>query len=210
MKASTASTVFGFTAAVSARPADLARRQAPSNCILPTGSINPNSTQLANAILKWADDIHVLNGFVNNAPTLQPEDLLTAATNVLPLAEDQLCQLAVLQSNSDGLQNALLPSFYCAVNDINNGVGNYRVRVLEPLSTIIANPTDPKSVQDAIRGLEVTLCCNTLFDADAIFFATATDSGITDRVPLTAERPNFCQFLLNGGSCVKGPCVSGT
>lgn len=147
---------------------------------------DPTAQQVLDSINAWINNVDNVNSFLNEASSLLSAadgSLLPAAQTALDNASDEPIQLSILgglsnlSSDGQGAVAALMGIF---------GSG-----VIDNLNAIIANPTDPNTVNNAVAGINDARCNVVLPSLDILWPAAADASGAPPNPP-PAQREDAC------------------
>lgn len=147
---------------------------------------DPTADQIFNSINAWINNVDNVNTFLNEAASLLAANdgsLLPAAQTALDNASDEPIQLQIqsdlsnLSADGQGAVSALM--------------GIFQTGVLDQLSNIISNPTDPDTVNNAVNTINNARCNVVLPSLDILWPAAADASGAPPNPP-PAQRENAC------------------
>ena len=139
--------------------------------------------QAQTAIDNWRTDVMNVNTFVDEAASLTPPDLQSAAQTALSFANDEPVELGVLSNITELPDNALN-----AIQLLMEVFGN----VPSSIQNIINDPSDPSDVNTQLQQINGVRCCDVLPALDILWQAAADDEGISNLVNTTVPRPNAC------------------
>lgn len=147
---------------------------------------DPTAQQVFDSINAWINNVDNVNAFLNEASSLfsaNDGSLLPAAQTALDNASDEPIQLTILS----GLSN-LSDAGQGAVSAL---MGIFQTGVIDNLNAIIANPTDPDTVNNAVSAINDARCGTVLPSLDTLWPAAADASGAPPNPP-PAQRENAC------------------
>ncbi|KAH0831792.1 hypothetical protein AYO21_06315 [Fonsecaea monophora] len=187
MKSFVTASLLALVGASAAASSNLrfAKRNNPDNSC----GADPGSSAIANAINQWNSDVVTVNGFLEQAASLDPTTLMADLANALTAAQNEPNQLNVLACESDVSSGTPAQN---AANDLFNG---FEKNVLVPLGNIMANAGDSNNVATQLQTINQFRCCHVLPDLDALWSSTAEDEGVANIAPISAPRPSTCASI---------------
>jgi hypothetical protein len=164
-------------------PASIEDR-APPGC---TSNIVPNADATISAINSWNEDVMMVNAFLNTADSLSGTALSDAATTAFAFANNEPAELGIL---------ACIPNLGVAANNAIESLASvFGDDVLNPLETIINEPTNTKAVTSAINLINSIRCCTVLPSVDALWLAAANALKVESQVNVVAPLEDACSKI---------------
>jgi hypothetical protein len=147
---------------------------------------DPTAQQIFDSINAWINNVDNVNAFLNEASDLlnaNDGSLLPAAQTALDNANDEPIQLEI-QSDLSNLSAA-------GQGAVSALMGIFQTGVIDQLNAIVANPTDPDTVNNAVNTINNARCNVVLPSLDILWPAAADASGAPPNPP-PAQRENAC------------------